>query len=195
MSRRPRRRVRSLRRPVPLGLELRLWPAAADRAALAAWPAEPLAIDFMVAAAGTVTLAIGEQVVAYRRGQLVPLLPGEAPPADAAVPIPEYLPAFADALAAVLPWLEAPGGPAAGSRWAGMAANSAGLGFEAAAGGVEVAYRESVGGAPIYRARLPADQAARVIRAALHGYVAQLLAVNPRLREHPAVSELIARLR
>ncbi len=202
--RRPVSRGRPLRNRAPLAVRLLLNPSPEDRAALAAWPERPLPVDFTVAAAGEVLLTVGNQRVAYEGDRLVLLKPGEPLPPRARATLPEYLPAFAANLAAALAWLEGRGN-AGRSCWAGMVESPVGLRFhrvggseadpKAAPAEVEVTYHETEAGPAIYRARLPSDAAARTLRQALLDYRDQLLALNPRLAEHPAVRRLTEALR
>jgi hypothetical protein len=178
-------------RRTSFALELHVDPNAADRAALARWPAAPLPVDFAVAAGGNAKIVVGGRTVAYRGGELVALPPGAPPPGGATAEIPEYLPAFALRLAETLPWLRRVArGAAGGERWAGMLESPAGLGFRAEGAAVEVGYREGEHLPPIYRARLPADRAAAVVERAVLDFRRQLLALNPRLAEHPSVTAL-----
>lgn len=186
---------RVLRRPVPLAIVLRVAPAAADRAALAAWPDRPLPVDFAVAAGGLVWLTVGDTIVAYRRGELLTLGPGQAPPADADAAIPEYLPAFALNLAGALARLEAPAPGSPGATWAGFVETAAGLAFERAGHAAVVSFQEAPGLPAVYRARLDAAAAARIVRQALLDFRDQVLTLNPRLAEHATMQALQQALR
>lgn len=161
-------------------VRVRLDPAPEDRARLAAYPAADLWPDFAVVTAGLLAVDIGDRAVAYRAGRVVDLPAGAG---DPAAWLPDYLGGFLPRLAAAVAGL-----PPGGQTEARLLDAPAGLGFARNGEVVTVTYQER--DRDLYRATLPLPAVRAAVAAALGAFLADLLAINPRLAEHPEVAAL-----
>lgn len=162
-------------------LRVQFDPDAAARAHLAAYPADDLWPDIAVPTAGAIAVEIGGQAVAYRRGHLAPS-PADA--SDPAIWLPDYLGGFLPRLAAAVLDL-APGQ----STTAHLLDAPAALTFHQEDRLVIVTYVD--GGEPIYQARITLGAARAAVARAIADFLRRLLAINPRLAEHPEVAGLL----
>jgi hypothetical protein len=162
-------------------LRVRLDPAPEHRAQLLAYPARGLWPDFAVVTSGALALDLGPRAVAYRRGRWVTLPAGAD---DPAVWLPDYLGGFLPRLARAVLDLT-PGRP----TLAHLLDAPAALEFVAHPDQLAtVRFLEQ--GHPLASAIVPLHVARAAVAAALATFLADLLAINPRLAAHPEVADL-----
>jgi hypothetical protein len=161
-------------------LRVRLDPGADHRAALAAYPAAPLRPDFAVATSGLLAIDLGSMAIAYRRGRRVTLPAGSD---DPAVWLADYLGGFLGRLAGAVLTVR-PGRPAT----AHLLDVPAALIFIQAGRRLVIRFVDAQGEAA--RAVVAATDARATVADALDAFQVSLLAVNPRLAEHPEVVAL-----
>lgn len=163
-------------------LRVRLDPAPDHRAQLAAYPADDLRPDFAVVASGALAIDLGPHAVGYHAGQLTPLPAGTESPA---VWLPDYLGGFLHRLASAVGQLQ-PGQ----STTAHLLDAPAALAFARQDDQVTVSYLHA--GRRVYAVSVPLAEVRAAVAGALAEFLTELLAINPRLAEHPDVVALAA---
>lgn len=163
-------------------VRVRLDPAPEDRARLAAYPAADLWPDFAVVTAGLLAVDIGDRAVAYRAGRVVDLPAGAG---DPAAWLPDYLGGFLPRLAGAVRSLRADN-----PTEAHLLDAPAGLAFAQQGEIIVVTWLDR--GEPAHRAVLPLPALRAAVAATLATFLAELLAINPRLAAHPEVVALRA---
>lgn len=174
-------------------LEVHLDPQPDDRAALQAYPQQPLFPDFIVVAAGWVALEIGGKPVFYQDGRFVPnpaIPPGIDPLSLPQTHTGDYVTLF------LLRLLDATNTLTGHElRLVQFADNPACLSLRRAGALVRVGYREQPGEGDLLITHVLMRSFRRTVYDATSGFISQLLDLNPALATQPDVIALNESLR